>query len=177
MEKEFIKVRVQDYVKKLLENGEQPFEAVKFARIIARQGTVGEEVTTYSQGGIVEKVASVELDEKTQQPGWVVTKADEEGNAIVDEFGHTNTWIISDSTFTKKYEQAAGAVYKPKGGVQVFIRIANNITLTQWGSEMNIAEGGYINITNVDDMYGISERDFTDTYKRVESDTKKKELK
>ena len=27
-------------------------------------------------------------------------------------------------------------------------------------SDMQIAAGGYINITNVDDMYGISQRDF-----------------
>lgn len=32
---------------------------------------------------------------------------------------------------------------------------------------MKIAAGGYINITNPDDMYAISERDFTDTYKIV----------
>ena len=34
---------------------------------------------------------------------------------------------------------------------------------------MNIAAGGYINITNPDDMYGISERDFEDTYKVVDT--------
>ena len=32
---------------------------------------------------------------------------------------------------------------------------------------MKIAKGGYINITNFDDMYGISEMDFNDTYKYV----------
>ena len=29
---------------------------------------------------------------------------------------------------------------------------------------MEISSGGYINITNPDDMYGISQRDFEDTY-------------
>ena len=32
---------------------------------------------------------------------------------------------------------------------------------------MQIAKGGYINITNIEDMYGISERDFLDTYKFI----------
>ncbi len=32
---------------------------------------------------------------------------------------------------------------------------------------MNIAQGGYINCTNPEDMYGISERYFADTYKPV----------
>ena len=38
---------------------------------------------------------------------------------------------------------------------------------------MKIACGGFINITNSDDMYGISERDFFDTYKFVEEKDKK----
>ena len=33
---------------------------------------------------------------------------------------------------------------------------------------MAIAAGGYINITNPDDMYGISQRDFEDTYKYID---------
>jgi len=31
-----------------------------------------------------------------------------------------------------------------------------------------IVNGGYINITNVEDIYSISERDFVDTYKFVD---------
>lgn len=33
---------------------------------------------------------------------------------------------------------------------------------------MQIVAGGYINITNVNDMYGISQRDFEDTYKFID---------
>jgi hypothetical protein len=44
--------------------------------------------------------------------------------------------------------------------------------LEQWGSKMQIAEGGYINITDPSDMYGISERDFTDTYRKVSASNK-----
>ena len=40
---------------------------------------------------------------------------------------------------------------------------------------MQIAAGGYINMTNVDDMYGISQRDFEDTYKFT-NDLEKKVL-
>lgn len=38
---------------------------------------------------------------------------------------------------------------------------------------MQIAAGGYINITNVDDMYGISQRDFEDKYKFTDNLSKK----
>lgn len=57
------------------------------------------------------------------------------------------------------------SLFKPKGGAQIFVKIIDNIILEQWGSDMKIAAGGYINITNVDDMYGISQRDFEDTYR------------
>lgn len=156
-------------------------EAEKYARIRARQGKLGEEVITWSvdQNGneIKEKVDTVKLDEETKEPGWVVTKADEEGTVILDNNRHDNSWIISDSVFKKKYEQLEpeyhfsngeiSALYKPTGGIQKFVKIPENIILNQWGSDMQIAAGGYINITNPEDMYGISERDFNDTYKET----------
>ena len=59
-------------------------------------------------------------------------------------------------------------MFKPKGGPQLFVKITENITLNQWGKDENIAAGGYINITDSNDMYGISQRDFEDTYRFVE---------
>ena len=100
MEKEFIKVDAREFAVMGMENGDLvPVTAIKFARIIARQGNVGEIVETYTQNGLLEKSASVGLDATTQQPGWVVTKVDENGNVIIDEFGHRNEWIIEDFTF------------------------------------------------------------------------------
>ena len=172
----YTKVDVLTYVKNGLESGTLvPIEAYKFARIMARPGIVGEEVISWSVDSIgnevKEKVDTVSLDEETNNPGWVVTKTDEDGNIILDNNGHSNDWIISDSTFKKKYEidENNPTLFKPKGGVQTFVQIPDNITLNQWGSDMNIAAGGYINITNPDDMYGISERDFEDTYKVVDT--------
>lgn len=171
---EYIKVDVNKYVKEGLENGTLvPKEAYKFSRIMAKQGNVGDKVISWSvdnQGNAIkEKIDYVKLDEVTNQPGWVVTKLDEFGYVPVDNNGHVNQWIISDSVFKKKYEIDPDneLIFKPKGGNQLFVQIMDNIILNQWGSDMMIAKGGYINITNVDDMYGISERDFNDTYKFV----------
>ena len=177
---EYKKVEVASYVKQGIENRTMiPRQAKKFARIIARQGNVGETVISWSvdsQGNeIQEKVAQVQLDEQTKQPGWIATKVDEQGNIVVDNNNHPNQWIIDDTTFKKKYEidPENPSLYKPKGGPQTFVQITDNIILSQWGSDMQIAAGGYINITNIDDMYGISQRDFQDTYRFTEDLEKK----
>lgn len=176
---EYKKVEVVSYVKEGIENGDMiPRQAVKFARIMARQGNVGETVISWSVDSngneIKEKEAKIELDKETNEPGWIATKVDSEGNIVIDNNNHANQWIIDDSTFKKKYEvdPENPSICKPKGGPQIFVQIKDNIILNQWGSDMQIAAGGYINITNPDDMYGISERDFTDTY--VFSDETKK---
>lgn len=172
-------VKVEKYVKDGLASGKlTPIEAEKFARIIARQGTLGEEVISWSVdslgNAIEEKRDTVKVDSKTNKLGWIVTKADEQGNPILDNNGHINQWIIEDSTFTKKYEidPNNNLIFRPKGGVQLFVQIPDNIILEQWGSKMQIAQGGYINITDPSDMYGISERDFTDTYRKVSASNK-----
>lgn len=171
MMEEYTKVEVEKYVKQGIEDGSLiPRQAEKFARIVARQGNLGESVVSWSSDSngkeVQEKIAQVAIDEQTKQVGWIVTKVDKQGNIIVDNNGHTNQWIIDDTTFKKKYEIDPDnpSLFRPKGGLQLFVQINNNIILNQWGSDMKIASGGYINITNVDDMYGISQRDFEDTY-------------
>lgn len=177
---DYVKVDVNKYVRKGLENGSLiPFKAEKFARIIAEQGIVGEEVISWSTDKdgkpIKEKVDSIKIDEKTNNPGWIATKANEQGNPIIDGNGKLNQWIIQDSVFKAKYEPDSEnhGLYKPAGGIQIFVRIPDNIILNQWGQEMKIAEGGYINISNIDDMYGISKRDFEDTYRPINTEEKR----
>lgn len=170
-EKIFTKVSGKDYAVAGIASGElKPVVAVKFARVLARRGVVGEEVISYSQNGIVEKVATVSEDPETKETGWVLTKLDENGEVLVDEYGHKNEWIVDAKTFAKKYdldETKEGGVYKPKGGPQIFVPIVMDVILEQWGSEMKIEAGGWLNITNPDDIYGISGRDFDDTYRIV----------
>ena len=189
---EFKKIdNVLEYVKKGLADGTLvPVKAEKFARIIARKGRVGEQIITWSESNgepVIERVDTVKFDEKTNKPGWVVTKANEDGTPVIDRHGHTNDWIIEDSKFVEKYEFEAEdfvetkdgvishSIYRPTGGTQIFVRLTEDVCLEQWGDFYNIGAGGYINITNFDDIYGISQRDFDDTY-RISETAKIKKL-
>lgn len=169
---EYKKVDIKEYVDELLSQGVEPFEAEKFARIAARPGIVGEQVITWSvdENGnpIIERDSTVKLDENTNQPGWVVTKLDENNKPLLDKNGHDNTWIVPDSKFKQKYEMDnQEGIYKPTGNIQKFIEIKDNIILN--GSEMKVATGGFINITDPNNMYGVSSRDFADTYRKVKN--------
>ena len=176
---EYARIDIQRYVLEGMRNGTLvPRQAVKYTRIIARPGVLGEEIVTWSVDAegkpIVEKRDRVTEDPETKETGWVVTKADENGNAIVDANGHINQWIISAPKFHQKYEGTdVEGLYKPVGGPQVFVELPINAIIFQWGQEMRIAAGGFINVTNLDDIYGISKRDFEDTYRFVESTPKK----
>ena len=141
----YIKVEVEKYVKNGLESGRMiPKYAEKCARVIARQGYLGEKVVSWSvdtQGNAVqEKVNYVKMDEQTGQLDWVVSKVDEFGNVIIDINGHSNDWIIDDEVFKGKYEADLEnrGLFKPKGGPQLFVQIDDNIILNQWGSEMKM---------------------------------------
>ncbi len=173
-------VQTEEYVKELLEKGIQPIQAEKASRIFARDGEVGEEVVTWSEdengNPIQERVAYVELDEKTGKPGHVVTKLGDDGLPVLDRNGHTNTWIIGDSKFVERYQPDTSMgdnIYKSSAGTQIFIQIQEDIIVEQWGKKEKIAKGGYINITNPEDMYGISARDFADTYKVIPNNIQK----
>ena len=174
------KVDITKYIQEGIRSGQMvPFTAVKYGRIIARPGVVGETVITWSVDSngqeVKEKVDQVELDGETNKPGWIVTKVDEDGQVIIDSNGHINEWIIGDTKFRSKYEidSEKPGLFKPKGAPQIFVRITEDIILEQWGSEMLLSAGSYINITNPNDIYGISERDFNDTYKIIDEEHKK----
>ena len=80
--------------------------------------------------------------------------------------------LLQKRPSVKKYEDDPEhpGVFKPKGGPQKFVKVSEAIKINQWGGEMNVDAGGYINVTNPDDMYIISGRDFADTYKEKKAE-------
>lgn len=153
---------IKDYARQLGASGAEAHMYAKFARIRAVQGVAGQEVVTKMKNGLEETKNVVELDSETKQPGWIVT------NPAGEQY------IIPDKTFRKKYEmETPDGVFKPKGGVQWFTQVQEDISFkAPWGEQMNIKAGGYLNITNPDDIYGIQPEEFEQTYARCDENGK-----
>lgn len=176
---DFIRVDVREYVETGIKNGDLvPFWAIKYGRVLARRGEVGEVVFTYTDGGIVEKENKVKIDPKTGNPGWILTKCDLTGGEVVDEYGNKNEWIMSDSKFTTQYmpDPDVYGLFMSVDGPQLFVQVLTDMTIVQGEEEMHVECGGYINITNISNCYAISERDFNDTYRILDTENPEKSL-
>lgn len=153
---EFIEVEVANYASDMADLKGGLKEYKKFARIKAEQGKVGQEIVTKMKNGLVETKNIVKLDPETNEPDWIVTNPDGE------------QYCVPDKTFKKKYELEVDndGYHRPKGAPVQAIQIDDNISFTApWGEKMNIAKGGYLVVNGPDDIYGIQEEEFYNTYK------------
>ena len=172
---EFMPVDIKEYVTEGLDAGIlNPIYAKKTAPTHLVQGEEGTNVTSWveNEDGTprIEREGIVQKDEETGGLGWIATKVDSKGNPVIDRNGHMNQWIIKDSVFRRTYEPSnLGNDLYIKSEVQTLVQIPDNIVFkNKYGEVMNVAAGGYINITNYERMYGISERDFKDTHEIIE---------
>lgn len=143
-------IEIQEMVANMVNNGVQGSWFAKFARITAVAGVVGEKVITITSEGKETENTVKELGD------MIATNPSGE------------RYIIEAKTFAKKYEPSpedGENVYRPKGGPQLFIQLSEAIEfIAPWGEEMKIAAGGYLNITNPTDIYGIQPQEFAETY-------------
>ena len=159
-----------EYAKKLIEEGAVIIEAQKKSGIAARRGIPGEKVCSWSVDSdgmpVLEKEAVVTYDE-CGKISWVAFKIDENGYIITDQHGNTNKWIIEDSVFQEKYvpDSKMKGIFWPVGNTQKFIQLKEGIEVTLWGTEWRVDSNGWINVTDPNDVYVVSERDFQDSYK------------
>lgn len=148
-------------------------EAEKSGYIIAREAKEGERVDVMTQNG------NHEASEIAKKGDWIVTRADEDGNPILDENGNRNSWIVSDDVIDEKYEEHGYAnreevFFKPLGETQEFMRVQEDVAvMVPWGENgedipLTVDKGGYLNITDRDDVYGIAENEFNETYRITE---------
>ncbi len=147
------------YVSDMVDNGAELKDYKKFARVKAEQGREGQEVITQMKNGLVETKNVVKVDPETDEPDWIVTNPDGE------------QYIVPDKTFRKKYEVEVDAegYHRPKGGPVKAVQINEDISfMAPWGEKMNIEKGGYLVVNAPNDIYGIQQEEFNNTYKPAE---------
>ena len=143
----------------------------KMGAVQARPAVEGEEIVTWAGDGTRESVAS------GKSGSYILTKLDPDGNVMLDEHGHPNEWQVAPDKMKKNYETASTSsdgsfVAKPKPAVTQVMRVDRDVVImVPWGEggalvPQYIRKGGYLNVTDPNDVYGISEQDFNDTYRR-----------
>ncbi|MBQ4227478.1 MAG: hypothetical protein II697_04680 [Clostridia bacterium] len=159
------------YAITLLESSARSFPARKSECVLARPAIEGEEILTYIQNG------QLEAPEIGQAGCWHLTRCDGEGRPHVDAFGHKNVWQVDDATFRKKYDwehmRPSDGFTRPRGGVQRFVRVSEDIALPKpWGENgstvyQTLDANGYLNVTDLEDVYGVAEAEFSALYERA----------
>lgn len=141
---------IEDYYK-----GKGVTDRRKLGRMIRRKGAP---LTTVASDG-------------TQETKNTVTR----NHTVLNNVGNKeNRWAAETPTFKRKYEKDTekSGVYKPKGGPMLAAQVNEPISFNApWNEKMNIDKGGYIlqDPNNKNDAYGISGKDFDNTYRFEES--------
>lgn len=163
----FVKIDAKYYVTMGLQNGTlEPVYAVKTGKVLARRGKVGEKVITYTDQGLIEKNNEVFSDRD-----MILMKANQYGYPIIDEYGHVNEWIVKEEDFLEEYcpDSEIDGVYQSIDGLQIFVPVLMDMVFLVNGKDMYVKNGGYLNITDLTDIYAISKRDFNDTYNVIDN--------
>lgn len=153
-----MQVEIKEYVKECLGKGVKPRLYRKFTIIHARQGKPGEVVETIMKDGHKETTGVVKIDDHNNLD-WVVTNPDGE------------RYIMPYEKFRSKYQiyDFNKGTYIPKKVICEFIQIDDDISfVAPWGEQMHIKKGGYLNITNINDIYGVQKQEFETTYKECD---------
>lgn len=159
---QFKEVDIKEYIIDMIESDDITVDEVaKFARINAIQGEIGQEIITTMEDGLEETKNVVTADEISGQPGWIVTNPSGE------------QYVVADSVFQKKYEidPENPKQYKPKGAPVLAVRIKEDVEfVAPWGEKMKIEKGGSIIVSGPNDIYGIQEDEFNETYASTEKE-------
>ena len=149
---------IKEYVKTGIDTGTiKSDQYVKSTTIKARKGIVGEKISTITSNGLHETDNIVSKDQNGNIDWIAINRTGEQ-------------YIIKDSVFSEKYEpvEDTGDVFRPRGKPIVAGRINENISfVAPWGENMNLVSGGYLVITDMNDIYGVQEEEFKKTYKKV----------
>ena len=143
-------IEIKEFINNAILNGAVVKSYIETACIRAEQVTKDTTITTILANG------KKETSNIAISGDWIITNPGGE------------QYVVPNHKFIKKYKSApelGEGWFKPLGQVQKFIEITEDLTfICSWGEEQFINKGGFINITNLNDIYGIARQEFFDTY-------------
>lgn len=150
------------YVEKLKSAGVKVETAKKDCVVRAREVQVGETIDTRPRTIVDGKPYTFSETVRTvdeSKAGFIaVTNPDGE------------EYMMSPEKFASKYSANPDGTYQSVGGPQDFIRVSEDIIITpsNWGgATQTITAGGLLNVSDMGDVYGITNAAFDATYKPV----------
>ena len=163
---------IQQYIESLKESA-FVFKAEKKGCVFARIGNEGEKIVTYVSSGDIETINTIKKDIDGNL-GIVAIRADQNGKKITDTKGHENVYIIERTVFNERYAEpeklsCKESFFKPKGYIQSFIQINEDICFdASWGEKQYLHKGGFLNVTELNDIYGIEYKEFIESYSFID---------
>lgn len=156
------------YAEELRQAGAREVLAEKGTPVLVRELPEGTTVTVWTQNGDTEAVETVGAGQV------VVTRCDETGTPILNKQGHENSWIQSIEDLSATYDtdgiDSNGMVMPKSGNPRRMIRIDRDAAVMKpWGPNGSMVPqtcraGGYMNITDPEGAYFISEEEFAETH-------------
>ncbi len=137
-------------INKLINDGTPIIQAIKISYVKAYQATKEEKIITILRNQTTET-------QNTAKPSdWIITNPDGEQH------------IVTNENFMKKYIATKNGYFKATDNVQKFIEIPFDISfICAWDEKQFIAKGGMLNISNLDDIYGVAKDEFRKNYQIV----------
>ena len=121
----------------------------------------GADITVYSGGDTVGRLVHANSGD------WVVTVLGKDLNPVEDGEGHTHQYVIRDDKFSNSYIRE-GDHWIPNPERLRFKRLIEDIVYrTSDGVMVSIQEGGFLDITKPDEIYGVERGEFFATHKCV----------
>ena len=150
------------YLKYLLKHGEKVEYFVKAIPVTARKAVEGEQIVTT----VKDKDANTftETVNVAQKGDWIVTNVGGE------------SYIVTNQNFHKLYgEDEKEGTRIPISTPRKLIKIQHNVSFeAPWGETMNIKKGGYLNLDNLNGIYGINPEEFKQTHVAYEPSKEEK---
>ena len=149
------------YVQEQLNKGVKIIEAFKVTNVLLEEEHVNNFVT-HSEVG--EECTYIN---DSHEKSVKITSLNAKNQPRYNTDGTPNQYSMPYKEFYEMYEPVEGLknIYKKRETENRFIQVNENIQFSyRHLSCFKLAKGGYINITNDNDYYGIQKKDFEETY-------------